>query len=67
MWNLVSQPGNEPMPLSLEGRVLTTGPPGKSPLPKICLTFFIPFKLSTLMELHLSTLPYSLALYFLSV
>ena len=27
---LVSQPGNEPTPPALEGKVLTTGPPGKS-------------------------------------
>ena len=28
---LVPQPGIEPTPLALEGEVLTTGPPGKSP------------------------------------
>ena len=28
---LASQPGTEPTPRALEGQVLTTGPPGKSP------------------------------------
>ena len=30
MWDLSSPPGIEPVPLALEGEVLTTGPPGKS-------------------------------------
>ena len=30
MWDLVPQPGIEPKPPALNGRVLTTGPPGKS-------------------------------------
>ena len=29
--NFVPQPGIEPVPLAVEGKVLTTGPPGKSP------------------------------------
>ena len=29
---LVSQPGIRPLPPALQGRFLTTGPPGKSPL-----------------------------------
>ena len=29
---LAPQPGIEPVPPALEGGVLTTGPPGKSPL-----------------------------------
>ena len=28
----VPGPGNEPTPLALEGRVLTTGPPGEVPI-----------------------------------
>ena len=30
MWDLVPRPGKEPGPPALEGRVLATGPPGKS-------------------------------------
>ena len=30
MWDLLPQPGIEPKPPALDGRVLTTGPPGKS-------------------------------------
>ena len=31
MWDLGFQAGIEPVPLALEGKVLTTGPPEKSP------------------------------------
>ena len=30
MWDLSPQPGVEPAPSALEGKVLTTGTPGKS-------------------------------------
>ena len=46
MWDLNSPPGMEPSPPVLEGEVLTTGPPGKSPL---CISssgyWFIPFNI----------------------
>jgi len=32
---LASQPGIEPAPLTLEGEILTTGPPGKFHLPHV--------------------------------
>ena len=35
MWDLSSRPGIEPTPPALEGKVLTTGLPGKSPVPEI--------------------------------
>ena len=30
MWILAPQPGIEPAPPTMEGKVITTGPPGKS-------------------------------------
>ena len=30
MWILAPQPGIEPSPPTMEGKVITTGPPGKS-------------------------------------
>ena len=32
-WDLALRPGIEPTPPTLEGEVLTTGPPGKSHVP----------------------------------
>ena len=31
VWDFSAPPGMEPAPLALEGEVLITGPPGKSP------------------------------------
>ena len=36
---LVPRPGMEPVPPALESRVLTTGPPGKSPMIHFKLTY----------------------------
>ena len=48
MWVPACQPGVEPAPSALEGKVLTTGPPGKS-------LIFIVFLIDTL-ENHFKTL-----------
>ena len=39
---LAPQPGIKPAPPALEGEVLTTGPPGKSPIP-VFLCFLVTF------------------------
>ena len=44
---LAPSPGIKPMPPALEGKILTTGPPGKSwnfPIKKIIKTFFSSFQ-----------------------
>ena len=41
MWDLNSLPGIEPSPPALEGKVLTTGPPGKSPFLTVLRLFSI--------------------------
>ena len=51
---LASWPGIEPAPPALEGKVLTTGPPGKPPLKFTFISKFspIPFRLTVCWEAH---------------
>ena len=51
MWDLSSQPGIEPTSLTLEGRVLTTGPPGKPLAHAFGWTYIYAF----LSHIHLGT------------
>ena len=41
MWDLASQPGIKHAPLALEGKVLTSGPPKKSQVYSLLLSFFL--------------------------
>ena len=41
---LAPWPGIESVPTALEGEVLTTGPPGKSPQKTILNTFYVPLE-----------------------
>ena len=47
-WILSPQPGIKPVPPTLEGKVLTTGPPGKSP----CWVFTVCSSLRILLKIY---------------